>query len=116
MTKDPRAGADLTDDALQDEIELVGDLVVAASAKEEPLTEDEIDEALGIDRGHASGRPRTEGRARRSPGREASGNAGVVRDLSEIGVQVSGGAGRTCPVALSGVLARSIVHGHPPFA
>lgn len=53
MTKDPRAGADLTDDALQDEIELVGDLVVAASAKEEPLTEDEIDEALGIDRGPA---------------------------------------------------------------
>jgi hypothetical protein len=54
MTQDPRAGADLTDGALRDEIELVGDLVVAASAKEEPLTEDEIDEALGIDRGHAA--------------------------------------------------------------
>ena len=52
MTTDPRAGADLTDDALQDEIELVGDLVVAASASERPLTEDEIDEALGIERGH----------------------------------------------------------------
>ena len=52
MTTDPRAGADLTDDALQNEIELVGDLVVAASASERPLTEDEIDEALGIDRGH----------------------------------------------------------------
>lgn len=52
MTKDPRAGADLTDDALQDEIELVGDLVVAATASDEPLTEDEIDAALGIDRGH----------------------------------------------------------------
>ena len=52
MTTDPRAGADLTDDALQDEIELVGDLVVAASASERPLTEDEIDEALGIQRGH----------------------------------------------------------------
>ena len=34
MTKDPRAGADLTDDALQDEIELVGDLVVAATASD----------------------------------------------------------------------------------
>jgi hypothetical protein len=54
MTTDPRAGADLTDDALQDEIELVGDLVVAASASERPLTEDEIDEALGIQRGRDS--------------------------------------------------------------
>ncbi len=54
MTNEPRAGADLTDDALQDEIELVGDLVVAASASEEPLTEDEIDAALGIQRGHRS--------------------------------------------------------------
>jgi len=55
MTTDPRAGADLTDDALQDEIELVGDLVVAASASERPLTEEEIDEALGIQRGHDTG-------------------------------------------------------------
>ena len=54
MTKEPRAGADLTDDALQDEIELVGDLVVAATASDEPLTEDEIDRALGIERGHES--------------------------------------------------------------
>jgi hypothetical protein len=54
MTRDPRAGADLTDAALQNEIELVGDLVVAASAIERPLTEDEIDRALGIERGHPS--------------------------------------------------------------
>ena len=52
MTTDPHAGAELTDDALQDEIELVGDLVVAASASERPLTDDEIDRALGIHRGH----------------------------------------------------------------
>jgi hypothetical protein len=52
MTTDPHAGAELTDDALQDEIELVGDLVVAASASERPLTDDEIDLALGIQRGH----------------------------------------------------------------
>ncbi|GAB3076908.1 MULTISPECIES: hypothetical protein [unclassified Phycicoccus] len=51
MTTDPHAGAELTDDALQDEIELVGDLVVAASASERPLTDDEIDRALGIERG-----------------------------------------------------------------
>ncbi|MGA8979033.1 MAG: hypothetical protein WB473_07915 [Pedococcus sp.] len=50
MTTDPHAGAELTDDALQDEIELVGDLVVAASAIERPLTDDEIDQALGIER------------------------------------------------------------------
>jgi hypothetical protein len=52
MTTDPHAGAELTDDALQDEIELVGDLVVAASASERPLTDDEIDRALGLQRGH----------------------------------------------------------------
>jgi len=51
MAPDPIVGADLTDGALQDEIELVGDLVVAASASEGPLSEDEIDEVLGIDRG-----------------------------------------------------------------
>lgn len=50
MTTDPHAGAELTDDALHDEIELVGDLVVAASASERPLTDEEIDRALGIER------------------------------------------------------------------
>ncbi|MDR6862902.1 hypothetical protein [Phycicoccus sp. 3266] len=54
MTTDPDAGGDLTDDALQDEIELVGDLVVAASASEHPLTDEEIDRALGLVRGHRS--------------------------------------------------------------
>ncbi len=54
MTTDPHAGAELTDGALQDEIELVGDLVVAASASERPLTEDEIDQALGIERSRCS--------------------------------------------------------------
>jgi hypothetical protein len=51
MAPDPIVGADLTDGALQDEIELVGDLVVAASASDRPLSEDEIDEVLGVDRG-----------------------------------------------------------------
>lgn len=51
MAPDPIVGTDLTDGALQDEIELVGDLVVAASASEGPLSEDEIDEVLGVDRG-----------------------------------------------------------------
>lgn len=52
MTTDPHGGAELTDDALQNEIELVGELVVAASASERPLTDEEIDLALGIRRGH----------------------------------------------------------------
>lgn len=54
MTTDPHAGAELTDDALQDEIELVGDLVVVASASERPLTDDEIDHALGVERGQSA--------------------------------------------------------------
>jgi hypothetical protein len=66
MTKDPYAGAELTDDALQGEIELVGDLVVAASASERPLTEEEIDKALGIDEGHRDGPGESQGQAHRA--------------------------------------------------
>lgn len=52
MTPDPYVGAELTDGPLQDEIELVGDLVVAASASEGPLSEAEIDEVLGLSETH----------------------------------------------------------------
>jgi hypothetical protein len=38
----------LTDDDLQSEIELVGDLVVAASACDGPLPQDEVDLLLGV--------------------------------------------------------------------
>lgn len=51
MATDHSGGGELTDDALRHEIELVGELVVAASASERPLTDAEIDEALGVDRG-----------------------------------------------------------------
>jgi hypothetical protein len=54
MTTDPHAGAELTDGALQDEIELVGDLVVAASASKQALTDEEIDRILGVKRGHGA--------------------------------------------------------------
>lgn len=40
--------AELRDAALHDEIELVGELIVAASAVDGPLTPSEIDEALGV--------------------------------------------------------------------
>jgi hypothetical protein len=56
MTMDPHAGGELTDDALQDEIELVGDLVVAASASTRALTDEEIDRVLGI-KGAKGGHP-----------------------------------------------------------
>jgi hypothetical protein len=64
MTMDPHAGGELTDDALQDEIELVGDLVVAASASKQALTDEEIDRILGVKRGH--GARRAQARADRS--------------------------------------------------
>ena len=38
----------LRDDALDDEIALVGELVVAATSSETPLSLDEIDHALGL--------------------------------------------------------------------
>jgi hypothetical protein len=38
----------LTDSDLQSEIELVGELVVAASASDAPLSLDEVDRVLGV--------------------------------------------------------------------
>lgn len=46
MTGDP--GDNLTDDELQSEIELVGDLVVAATSSDGPLPQEEIDRLLGV--------------------------------------------------------------------
>ncbi len=40
---------ELVDVTLQDEIELVGDLVVAAASSSEHMSEDDIDRILGID-------------------------------------------------------------------
>ncbi len=39
----------LNDEQLENEIRLVGDLVLAASQAEGPLSDDQIDELLGID-------------------------------------------------------------------
>jgi hypothetical protein len=41
-------GDNLTDDELQSEIELVGDLVVAATSSDGPMPQDEIDRLLGV--------------------------------------------------------------------
>lgn len=52
---------DLTDDALQSEIELVGELVVAATSSGRRLSQEEIDALLGVsppaDRRKAEERP-----------------------------------------------------------
>ena len=65
MAPDPIVGMDLTDGALQDEIELVGDLVVAASASDGPLSEAEIDEVLGIAQTRHAGATDAQGRQAR---------------------------------------------------
>ena len=44
MTRDAR----LEDPQVLDEIELYGELVIAASSSDEPLSQDEIDQALGL--------------------------------------------------------------------
>ena len=49
----PSGDARLQDPQVLDEIELYGELVIAASASEEPLSRDEIDRVLGI--GHVGG-------------------------------------------------------------
>lgn len=50
MTRDDEEARDLLDAALRDEIELVSDLVVAASASERHFTPDEVDALLGLSR------------------------------------------------------------------
>ena len=40
---------ELTDGDLESEIELVSELVVAASSSERPLHQDEVDQLLGVD-------------------------------------------------------------------
>ena len=44
----PDQDDNLTDSDLQLEIELVGELVVAASASDGPLPQDEVDQLLGV--------------------------------------------------------------------
>jgi hypothetical protein len=52
----------LTDGDLKSEIELVGDLVVAATSSEGPLPQDEIDRLLGVEAGDdVEGGDRVEG-------------------------------------------------------
>ncbi len=66
MTKDPYNGEELTDDDLQNEIELVGDLVVAASSSEGPLSEAEIDRLLGVAEQPHAARPEKHRRSRKT--------------------------------------------------
>lgn len=46
---DEDLGDNLTDDDLESEIELVSELVVAATASDRPLHQDEVDQLLGVD-------------------------------------------------------------------
>lgn len=50
MSPEEERSGDLLDVQLADEIELVSDLVVAASSSTRHFTVDEVDELLGIDR------------------------------------------------------------------
>lgn len=52
----------LRDETLEDEIELVGELVVAATVSDRPLTQDEIDLALGLHGDDAGSRPAVDDR------------------------------------------------------
>ena len=48
LVTETRAGDALRDDELEDEIALVGELVVAATSSECPLSLEQIDRALGL--------------------------------------------------------------------
>ena len=47
-TDDENLDIGLTDDDLESEIELVGELVVAATSSEGPMPQDEVDHILGV--------------------------------------------------------------------
>ncbi|MBT9256135.1 hypothetical protein KMZ32_07175 [Phycicoccus sp. MAQZ13P-2] len=51
----------LTDDALQEEIELVGALVLEASASDGPMDQEHIDAVLGVGEGDAPGESDADG-------------------------------------------------------
>ncbi|WP_404352251.1 hypothetical protein LG324_04760 [Phycicoccus jejuensis] len=51
----------LTDDALQEEIELVGALVLEASASDGPMDQEHIDAVLGVGEGDAPAEPDADG-------------------------------------------------------
>jgi hypothetical protein len=55
----------LTDDDLQSEIELVGDLVVAATSSDGPMPQAEIDRLLGVHSGEDE--PEAEGEPEEAP-------------------------------------------------
>jgi hypothetical protein len=48
MASADHQNGNLTDDDLQSEIELVGDLVVAATSSDGPMPQEEIDRLLGV--------------------------------------------------------------------
>ncbi len=48
LTDDDLADDDLTDDDLESEIELVSELVVAATSSDGPLGQDQVDHILGV--------------------------------------------------------------------
>ena len=41
-------GKDLTDDELKDEIRLLGDVIAAVAGQHAPLSEEQVDEVLGL--------------------------------------------------------------------
>ena len=56
----------LQDPLVLDEIELYGELVIAASSSDEPLSQDEIDHVLGVDENGRLSRPLPSASARQS--------------------------------------------------
>ena len=49
-----KADTRLEDPMVLDEIELYGELVIAASSSDEPLSQEQIDQVLGLQRGSAA--------------------------------------------------------------
>ena len=60
----------LTDDDLQSEIELVGDLVVAATSSDGPMRQEEIDRLLGVRPHGDKAKPKAKAKAKANPGAE----------------------------------------------
>jgi hypothetical protein len=80
MTPEEERSGDLLDVALADEIELVSDLVVAASSSPRPFTPDEVDELLGITGESAAASPSRSTPARASAHQPVGGPPATVAE------------------------------------
>lgn len=83
MTREDEGAKDLLDTDLRDEIELVSDLVVAASSTDRHFTPDEVDVLLGLRREHGQPADASTGTAAPAPPQGDADEGGSPRHVAD---------------------------------